>query len=115
MWATLHGKELNPLKTLWLQVDKLTHILWHFERKKSDIKGILASQSSEIFMKHLRDYLDRIFTMHADDFHADVPPEYLKNHLTGSFCETVRWWIQHSPEISPDKIASFYFAVTETH
>ena len=96
-------------------LSKLTHILWHFEAKKHDIRGILSSQSSEIFMKYLHDYLDRIFTIYADNFHIKVPTEYLKNHLTSSFCETVRWWIKQSPETSPDKIADFYFEVTGTH
>ena len=103
-----------PDETLTL-LSRLTHILWHFEGKKNDIRGILASQSCETFMKYLRDYLNEIFTMHAEDFHADVPTEYLKNHLTGSFCETVRWWIQEAPDTAPDKIAEFYLAVTETH
>ncbi len=94
---------------------KLTHILWHFEKKKSDIKGILASQSKDIFMKYLSDYLSTVFDMHLSDFHIDTPEGYLKNHLTGSFCETVRWWLEESPDTSPDEIAAFYMSVTETH
>lgn len=96
-------------------VSRLTHILHHFEGKKDDIRAILSSQSRDVFMKYLRDYLDRVFNMYLGQFHTEVPSDYLKNHLIRSFCEAVRWWIEESPDTSPDKIAAYYMAVTEKH
>lgn len=111
----IEGEKCDYPKSSDTLLSKLTHILWHFEAKKSDIRGILASQSSEIFMGYLRSYLSEIFSMHKEELKIKVPPDYLKNHLTGSFCESVRWWIQENPDASPDSIALYYMAVTETH
>ena len=94
---------------------RLAHILWHFNGKKAEIRGILSSQSSDIFTGYLKAYLNTLFDMYLSDFHVGTPDSYLKNHLTGSFCEAVRWWIEESPDTSPDKIAAYYMAVTEKH
>lgn len=45
------------------------------------------------------------------DFQAKVPPDYLLNHLVGSFAETVKWWITGKMEYTPEEVAGFYMAV----
>lgn len=42
---------------------------------------------------------------------ADVPQDYLINHLVGSFAETVKWWITGNEKYSPEEVAGFYMAV----
>ena len=96
-------------------LSRLTHILRHFDGKKDDIRAILSSQSRDVFMKYLRDYLDTVFGMHLSEFHTDVPTDYLKNHLICSFCETVRWWVDEAPDSTPEETAAFYMSVTEKH
>ncbi|MBR3816101.1 MAG: TetR/AcrR family transcriptional regulator [Clostridia bacterium] len=103
-----------PEKSVTLEA-RLTHILWHFENKKSDIRAILSSQSHDIFLGYLRDYLYTLFEMHLDDFHTKVPQSFLIHHLIGTFCEAVNWWIKESPAASPEQIATYYMSVIETH
>lgn len=96
-------------------ISELTHILYHFEGKKSDVRAILSSQSGEIFMIYLKDYLSKVFDMHLPEFNTNVPTAFLKNHLICSFCEAVRWWLEENYDASPEKIAAFYMSVTEKH
>ena len=103
-----------PDSSVTLQA-KLTHILWHFEKEKSDIRAILSSQSHDVFLGYLRDYLGTLFEMHLADFNTEVPDSFLLHHLIGTFCEAVGWWIRESPDLSPDKVASYYMSVVETH
>lgn len=111
----LGGKKCDyPSESDTLQA-KLAHILWHFESKKSDIRGILSSQSYDIFSGYLKDYLATLFQMHLSDFNTEVPDDFLLHHLVGSFSETVNWWIKESPAASPDEVAGYYMAVIETH
>lgn len=111
----IEGEDCDYPESSDTLISKLTHILWHFESKKSDIKGILSSQSHDVFLDLLKAYLNRLFTLHLSDFSADVPEDFLLHHLVGAFCETVDWWIKESPSASPETVAGYYMAVIETH
>ena len=91
---------------------KLAHILWHLSGRRADVAGILSSESGSLFMGYLREYLTTLFTMHLNDFSADVPPDYLLSHLVGSFSETVQWWVKNGMEPAPEEMARRFASVT---
>jgi AcrR family transcriptional regulator len=86
--------------------EKLAHILWHLKDHKNDILGLLSCESGGLFMGHIRSYLDELFALHLQDFTKPVPDDFLKNHLTGSFCEVIHWCAAKGMEISPEKTAN---------
>ena len=94
---------------------KLAHILWHLKESRSDIVGILTSESVDLFMNYLREYLLKLFKIYLSDFHIDVPENFLLNHLVGSFADTIRWWVSENMETSPEQTAAYFMAMTETH
>lgn len=94
---------------------KLAHILCHLKDSKNDISGILTSESADLFMNYLKEYLFRLFKMYLSDFHAQVPEDYLLNHLVGSFADTIKWWVGRNMEISPEQTAKYFMEMTETH
>ena len=95
--------------------EKLSHILWHLKKNQDRTVGILSSDSGYIFMRYLREYLARLFNMHAPDFKACVPRDFLTHHLVGSFSETLKWWVKEKMTTSPEQVARYFMAVTETH
>lgn len=90
---------------------KLEHILYHLRENKLNLKGLLASESGELFMRYFREYLVDLFLKYKDDFLFNVPDDYLLNHLVGSFSETVKWWISKDTSYTPEEMAGFYIAV----
>lgn len=94
---------------------KLGHILYHLRENKLNLKGLLASDSGELFMKFFRGYLGDLFLQYKDDFHVKVPDDYLLHHLVGSFSETVKWWIAGDTKHTPEEMAGFYIALIEKH
>lgn len=90
---------------------KLEHILYHLRDHKNDLKGILSSESGELFMRFFREYLEELFLRYLEEFQADVPQKYLLNHLVGSFIETVKWWIIGDERYAPEEVVSFYMTV----
>jgi AcrR family transcriptional regulator len=87
---------------------KLSHILWHLQEQKSQVVGILACESGELFMEFLRDHLHTLFTLYLHEFPQNVPQEFLLNHLVGSFSEAVRWWVRNGMLQTPEAVASYY-------
>lgn len=90
---------------------KLGHVLYHLRENRLHLKGLLASESGELFLSFLKDYLRELFARYLQDFHSDVPEDYLLHYLTGSFAETVKWWVAQGMVTSPEEVASYYMAV----
>lgn len=87
---------------------KLAHILWHLQDSRSNLLGVLTSDSGELFMNYFREQLRVVFTMHLQDFRLDVPEDFLLNHLVGSFSDTVTWWLKHEMQPLPEVTARYY-------
>ncbi|MBQ7568623.1 TetR/AcrR family transcriptional regulator [bacterium] len=105
--AALEGRQALELK--------LGHLLYHLRERKSELKGLLKSESGNLFMRHLCQHLRAMFARYRDEFNTAVPEDYLLHHLAGSFAETVRWWIAEDTAHTPEEVAGFYLAVTEKH
>jgi len=87
---------------------QLAHILWHLSQRTEDVTGILACDSGELFLSYFRDRLNTLFALHLQDFSAEVPDDFLLNHLVGSFTEAVRWWVHSGMALSPETVADYY-------
>lgn len=88
--------------------EELTHLLYHLKDNKGNIIGLFNSESSEMFIKYFREYLAKIFLRFPECFIEDIPQEFTLNHLTGSFTEAIKWWIQGGLKQTPELIVSYY-------
>ena len=89
---------------------KLTHTLWHVRDIKSDVSGILVSDSGELFMGYFKKHLRAMFEQYTELFSAAVPEDYLLNHLSCSFAETVKWWVAKGCKESPETVSGYFVA-----
>lgn len=90
---------------------KLGHVLYHLRENRLNLKGLLASESGELFLSFLKDYLRDLFARYLHEFQLCVPEGYLLHHLTGSFAETVKWWVAQNMVDTPETVAGYYLAV----
>ena len=88
---------------------RLTHILYHLRDSRRYLRGILSSESGELFMQYLKEYLSLLFQRAAAGMRFDAPGDYMLNHMVCDFAETVRWWMEH-PDYSPEEICRFFLA-----
>lgn len=91
---------------------KLCHTLWHIRENKTDLSGILLSDSGELFMQYFKEHLYTMFEQHIESFKTDVPKDFLLNHLVGSFAETVKWWLKEDMKTSPEMTAKYFIELT---
>lgn len=94
---------------------KLSHTLWHIRDKKGDLRRVLLSDSSELFMEYFKQHLHSMFEAHLSIFKVCVPKEFILNHLVGSFAETVKWWMKEDTKTEPETVAKYFMQMTETH
>lgn len=87
---------------------EITHILYHLQDNRENLKGLFSCESGNIFMKYFKSYLCEMFPAYVEKLHYHAPAEYILNIAIGSFAETVRWWITENEEYTPEQIASFF-------
>lgn len=94
--------------------NEITHLLYHLQDSRSYIKGVLASESGEIFMRYFKEYLIVLFGEEMTKHSFEVPADYLLNHMVCDFAETVRWWMNHE-EYEPEEVATFFLHTSPIH
>ena len=93
------------------------HLLRHLQENDRNILELLSSQNNEIFLKYFKSNLKTlIITQYADKGllkSAALPEDYLVNHISASFVETVDWWLSRGTKESPEVITEYFLAVIE--
>lgn len=87
---------------------EITHLLYHLQDSRKNLKGLLCCDSGEIFMKYFKDYLYEMFPSYVEKLHVQAPFAYVLNMTICSFAETVRWWITESEGYTPEQVAAYF-------
>ncbi len=87
---------------------ELTHILYHLQDNKKNLKGLFSCESGELFMNYFKGYLKKMFSSHIEKKHYHAPLEYVLNMTLCSFAETVRWWIAEDKEYTPEDVTAYF-------
>lgn len=93
---------------------KLGHILFHLREQRDDLKGILTGGGAEVFLRFFGEYLSALFESCKEAFSPEIPQDFLLSHLTGSFCEAVRWWMARGAEPEPEQVAAYFMALVKS-
>ena len=104
--AYTHAHQGHPDTLEW----KLEHLLYHLQEHRRELQGLFKSESSELFFRYFKEYLEEMFVLYLDEFRSDVPRDFLLNHLVGSFAEAVKWWIAQETPPEPETVAGYFMA-----
>lgn len=91
--------------------EKVTHILYHLQDSRANLRGILSGESGELYMSYFKSYLSEVFDSAFVEIPADIPRDYILHHAVCDFAETVRWWLKND-QYSPEEIGRFYMSTT---
>ena len=76
-----------------------------------DLVRILCSDSGELFLRYLKEYLRELFSGYLKEFDPAIPEAFLLRHLTDSFAAAAHWWLTAENGYEPEEMAAFYMAV----
>lgn len=93
------------------------HLLRHLQENDRNILELLISENNEIFIQYFKSNLRKlIISQYADKgllINAKLPEDYLVNHISSSFVETVSWWLSRGMQESPEEITEYFLATIE--
>ena len=92
-----------------------THLLEHLQKNDHRILDLLSSENNELFLGYFKTNLLQLVESQLDTFRSTktdrLPRSYHINHITATFVETVRWWIQNKMVQSPQEITEYFLTV----
>lgn len=93
----------------------ICHILQHLQENDNNILTLLSCESSPIFMSYFKSGMEELVRSQllGDTACADVPREFLINHIAGSFVEMVQWWLAGGRKETPQMLDNYFRIVTE--
>ena len=93
------------------------HLLQHLQENENHILELLSCESSELFLRYFKDSLNGLIQNQFVDqnrkSNADIPQDFLINHISGSFVEMVLWWIKSRMKQTPEELDRYFRAVME--
>lgn len=93
------------------------HLIRHLQENDSNILELLSSENNEIFLKYFKSSLKKlIVSQYADKGllnNSRFPEDYLVNHISSSFVETVDWWLSRNMRETPEELTEYFLGVIE--
>lgn len=89
------------------------HLFRHLYKNDNHILDLLSSRNNEVFLRYFRENLNKLtqtqlplFSKRKDE---KLPLDFWANHVSYTFIETVRWWVDNGLIESPEIIAEYFF------
>lgn len=91
------------------------HLFIHLKKNDNNIVELLSCENTDLFLQYFKKGLKALVKTHLDDFykrkHNNLPEDFLLNHISSSFVETSRWWIEHKMKESPETITEYFLSI----
>ena len=91
------------------------HLIRHLQENSAKVLSLLSSQNNEMFLRYFKSNLKKlIITQYADKGllkYGDLPKDYVINHISSTFVETVEWWLARKMKESPEELAEYYLLI----
>lgn len=88
------------------------HLSRHLQKNDNNILELLSGENNEMFLMYfksgLADLIRNCREPAESPLFEGLPEDYLINHISSTFVETVRWWIKNNCCQSPEEIADYF-------
>ena len=90
------------------------HLLRHLRQNDRGILDLLSSENDGLFLDYFRGEVCRLVeAVYGHRLSADLPRDYLVQHVAAAFVQTVRWWLAGECTRTPEEVTACFLAVTE--
>ena len=91
------------------------HLLRHIQNNDDHLLTLLSCQNNELFLQYFKNELKKMIHVQFQNKQAlnktNLPEDFLTNHISSTFIETITWWIDHKLENSPEEIVEYFFTI----
>lgn len=88
------------------------HLFKHIKKNDNNIYKLLSCKNNELFLEYFRNGVKNLVTKKSAEFsHKQpdvIPQDFWINHITSTFIETLRFWIENKMKQSPETITEYF-------
>jgi AcrR family transcriptional regulator len=88
------------------------HLFTHIKQNDNNLRKLLSCKNNELFLEYFKNGVKTLVAKHISDFEkrkpAIVPKDFWEHHVTTTFIETLRWWLENKMEQSPETITQYF-------
>lgn len=90
------------------------HLVRHLRQNDRGILDLLSSENDGLFLDYFRSEVCRLVERtYGDRLATALPREYLVQHISAAFVQTVRWWLAEECTRTPEEVTACFLTVTE--
>ena len=88
------------------------HLFKHVKKIDNNVCKLLSSKNNELFLEYFKSETKILVKNSLADFEKrkpqNIPEDFWVNHITATFIETLRWWIDNEMKETPEKINEYF-------
>lgn len=89
------------------------HLIQHLQKNDNNVLDLLACPNNELFLSYFKNNLRELVISQLPLFEKRksplLPEEFWIDHITATFVETIRWWLNNGMSESSERIAEYFF------
>ena len=95
-----------------MKASPFLHLFQHIQENDNNLAKLLLSKNNELFLEYFKTGVKALVIEHLPDFKEErpsiIPEDFWVNHITSTFIETLRWWLERRMDLSPAKINEYF-------
>ena len=88
------------------------HLFKHFEKNDNNILELLAGRNNDLFLRYFKENLKELVATQQTTLdlcnNSELPQNYIINHISSTFVETVRWWVDNGMKETAEEINEYF-------
>ena len=92
--------------------DAFVHLLQHLQENDNQILELLSGSNNELFLHYFHSNLTAFLKeqpwLFAGRENPGLPEDFWVRHISATFVETIRWWMEQGRKHSPEEVASCF-------
>ena len=89
------------------------HLFLHIQKNDNNLLELLASGNNELFLKYFKNNLKKLTITQLPLIESRkseiLPEDFWINHITSTFVETLKWWVDNGMKETPETITEYFF------
>ena len=91
------------------------HLLQHLQNNDHGILNLLVCENNELFLRYFKKSLKELINHQLPNIcekkPEELPDSFWVNHISATFVETVRWWIENGMREDPETLSDYFMTV----
>ena len=91
------------------------HLFKHVKKNDNNIYRLLCSNNNDLFLEYFKNGVRELVNKHINNFKNKKPKivsdDFWINHITTTFIETLKWWINNKMKESPEEITEYFLLI----